>query len=98
MGHVKAIQKIDTIEDVLTVNLGTGNGYSVLEMIKAFEKASSKKINYKIVDRRAGDIAECFADPSYAKKVLNWQAHKNIDDMCQDSWKWQINNPNGYKS
>jgi UDP-glucose 4-epimerase len=96
-GHVKALDKISNIKDVLTVNLGTGNGYSVLEMIKSFEKASSKKVAYKIVERRAGDIAECFADPSYAKEMLGWEAHKTIDEMCEDGWKWQMNNPNGYK-
>ena len=95
-GHVKALQKISEIKNVLTVNLGTGNGYSVLDMIHAFEKASDKKIAYKITARRAGDIAKCFADPSYAKDILDWQALKNIDEMCEDSWRWQSNNPNGY--
>ncbi|MGA1933014.1 UDP-glucose 4-epimerase GalE [Arcobacter sp. YIC-464] len=97
-GHVKALEKIDGINEVLTVNLGTGNGYSVLDMVKAFEKASGKKVSYKIVDRRAGDIAKCFADPSYAKEVLDWEAKKGIDEMCLDTWNWQSNNPNGYKS
>lgn len=97
-GHVKALEKIDGINEVLTVNLGTGNGYSVLDMVKAFEKASGKKVAYKIVDRRAGDIAKCFADPSYAKEVLDWEAKKGIDEMCLDTWNWQSNNPNGYKS
>ncbi len=97
MGHLKAIEKIDSIKDVLTVNLGTGKGYSVLDMIKAFEKASGKKIAYKIVARRAGDIETCYADPSYAKKVFEWSAKYDIDDMCRDSWRWQLQNPNGYK-
>lgn len=97
LGHVKALQKIDNIDDVLTVNLGTGNGYSVLDMIKAFEKASGKKVPYNIVDRRPGDIAKCFADPSFAKQVLDWEATKGIDQMCEDSWRWQSNNPDGYK-
>ena len=97
-GHVKALEKIDSIKEVLTVNLGTGNGYSVLDMVKAFEKASGKKVAYKIVDRRAGDIAKCFADPSYAKKVLDWEAKKGISEMCEDTWNWQSKNPNGYKS
>ena len=66
-------------------------------MIKAFEKASGKEIPYKIVDRRAGDISTCYSDPSFAKEILNWEAKKSIDDMCVDSWKWQSNNPNGYK-
>jgi len=95
-GHVKALQKIDSLKDVLTVNLGTGNGYSVLDMVKAFEKASGKKVAYKIVQRRAGDIAKCFADPSYALEVLGWEATKGVDEMCEDSWRWQSNNPNGY--
>jgi len=97
-GHVKALEKISTIHDVLTVNLGTGKGYSVLDMVKAFEKASGKKVPYKIVSRRPGDIAKCYADPSYAKEVLNWEAQYNIDEMCQDSWGWQKSNPNGYNS
>lgn len=98
VGHVKALEKINNIDEVLTVNLGTGNGYSVLDMVKAFEKASSKKIAYKIVDRRAGDIAKCFADPSYAKEALDWEATKGIEEMCSDTWNWQSNNPNGYNS
>ena len=98
LGHVKALQKMDSIDDILTVNLGTGNGYSVLDMVNAFEKASNKKVPYKIVERRAGDIAKCFADPSYAKEVLDWEATCGIDEMCEDTWKWQSNNPNGYKN
>ena len=96
-GHVKALQKIADIHDVLTVNLGTGKGYSVLEMVAAFEKASGKKVPYKIVERRAGDIAKCFADPSYAQETLSWSATRNIDEMCEDSWRWQSSNPNGYE-
>ncbi|MBL0702861.1 MAG: UDP-glucose 4-epimerase GalE [Sulfurospirillum sp.] len=96
-GHLKAIQIINNITEVLTLNLGTGNGYSVLEMIKAFEKASSKNIPYKIERRREGDIASCFADPSYSFEVLKWKATKTLDEMCKDSWRWQSNNPNGYK-
>lgn len=96
LGHVKALQKIDAIDEVLTVNLGTGNGYSVLDMVNAFEQASGKKVSYKIVERRVGDIAKCFADPSYAKEVLDWEATRVIDEMCEDSWRWQSNNPDGY--
>jgi UDP-glucose 4-epimerase len=96
-GHLKALEKLQEVDGVLTVNLGTGQGYSVLEMVKAFEKASGKAIPYKIAPRRSGDIAACFADPSYAKKTLDWEATKNIDDMCQDTWRWQSNNPNGYE-
>lgn len=97
-GHVKAIDYLynKNMKEPLIVNLGTGKGYSVLDVVKAFEKASGRKIVYKIVDRRAGDIAKCYSDPSYAKEILGWEAKKNIDDMCEDSWKWQSNNPNGY--
>lgn len=96
-GHVNALDRIKNFSEVMTINLGTGNGYSVVEMVNAFEKASGKKVPYQIVQRRAGDIATCFADPSYAKKVLDWEALKGIDEMCADSWKWQSNNPEGYK-
>ena len=92
----KALEKIASIDKVLTVNLGTGNGYSVLDMIKAFEKVSGKKVAYKIVNRRPGDIAKCFADPSYAKEALDWEAKKDIEQMCEDSWRWQSNNPDGF--
>ena len=98
-GHVKAIDYLkfkDTMKPLI-VNLGTGKGYSVLDMIKAFEKASGKKVPYKIVDRRAGDIATCYADPSFAKEILGWEAKKSIDDICFDNWNWQKNNPNGYE-
>ena len=97
--HVKAIDflNLSTKHQPLITNIGTGIGYSVLDMIKAFEKASGKEIPYKIVDRRAGDISTCYSDPSFAKEILNWKAEKSIDDMCVDSWKWQSNNPNGYK-
>ena len=100
-GHVKAINHLNSFKtnmEPLIVNLGAGKGYSVLEMIKAFEKASNKKVPYKIVERRVGDIAKCYADPTLAKKILNWEATKTIEDMCEDSWRWQMNNPNGYQS
>jgi UDP-glucose 4-epimerase len=97
-GHVKALQKIDALDAVLTVNLGTGKGYSVLDMVKAFEKASGKKVAYTIAPRRPGDIAKCYADPSYAKEMLGWEAKRGIDEMCEDTWRWQSNNPDGYKS
>jgi UDP-glucose 4-epimerase len=97
--HVKAIDYLnlqtENINPLIT-NIGTGFGSSVLEMIKAFEKASNKKIPYKIVKRRDGDIAKCYADPSYAKEVLGWEAIKTLDEMCEDSWRWQNNNPEGY--
>jgi len=95
-GHLKALEKITSIDHVLTVNLGTGEGYSVLDMVKAFEKVSGKKVPYVITPRRSGDIAKCYADPSYAKEVLGWEAEKGIEEMCQDTWRWQINNPDGY--
>lgn len=96
-GHVKALGKIKSFDKVMSINLGTGNGYSVLDMVKAFERASKRDISYQISPRRAGDIAKCFADPSYAKEILCWEASLGIDDMCRDSWRWQSNNPNGYK-
>ncbi|WP_226682002.1 UDP-glucose 4-epimerase GalE [Sutcliffiella horikoshii] len=96
-GHLKALEKVLSNTGVNAYNLGTGNGYSVLEMVKAFEKASEKDVPYKIVARRPGDIGECFADPTKAKEELGWQAEKGLDEMCQDSWKWQKNNPDGYK-
>jgi len=95
-GHVKAIDKINDFNEVMTINLGTGKGYSVLDMVKAFEKASGKEVPYCIAPRRAGDIAKCYANPSYAKKILGWEAEKGIDEMCKDSWRWQSNNPDGY--
>jgi UDP-glucose 4-epimerase len=99
-GHVKAIEYLDTNENIkpLIVNLGTGTGYSVLDVVKAFEKASGKKVPYKLVDRRAGDIAKCYANPSFAKEVIDWEAKRNLDEMCEDSWRWQSNNPNGYSN
>lgn len=100
-GHVKAIQYLNNQTKNITplkVNLGTGNGYSVLDMIKAFEKASNKTIAYKIVERRAGDIATCYANPDFAKEILGWKAKKTIEEMCADSWKWQSNNPDGYSN
>ena len=95
-GHVKALEKMSEFSEVMTINLGTGEGYSVLDMVKAFEKASGKKIPYKIAPRRAGDIATCYADPSYAKEVLGWESTRSIEQMCQDVWRWQSNNPDGY--
>ncbi|MBN2545555.1 MAG: UDP-glucose 4-epimerase GalE [Spirochaetes bacterium] len=96
LGHIKAIEKLKENQGLSIYNLGTGRGYSVLEVIKAFEKASVKKIPYTIVDRRSGDIASCYADPHKANKELKWNAKYNIDDMCEDAWRWQKNNPNGY--
>ena len=97
LGHVKAIEKLKENKGVLVYNLGTGIGYSVLEVIGAFEKASGIKIEYEFQARRAGDIAKCYADASLAKKELNWVANLGIEEMCEDSWRWQSNNPNGYE-
>ena len=95
-GHVKALQALKNKSQLMTVNLGSGRGYSVLDIVRAFEKVSGKKIPYEITARRAGDIASCYADPSYAEKTLGWKAKLNLDEMCQDSWRWQSLNPNGY--
>jgi UDP-glucose 4-epimerase len=96
-GHVKALQALKDKPQVLIVNLGTGKGYSVLDMVKAFEKASGKDISYQIVGRRPGDIATCYADPAYALEKLGWSADYELDKMCEDTWRWQKSNPNGYK-
>ena len=95
-GHVSALGKVLAGAGHFVVNLGTGNGYSVLEMVKAFETVSHKSIPYKVVDRRPGDIATCYADPEYAKTFLGWQAEFDLARMCEDSWRWQSNNPNGF--
>lgn len=97
VGHVKAIERLKAKAGVSTYNLGTGVGYSVLEMVKAFEKASGKPIPYDIKPRRAGDIATCYADVSKAKAELGFEATRGLDEMCEDSWRWQQNNPNGYE-
>lgn len=95
-GHVKAIDKIKENSGVKIYNLGTGNGYSVLDVIKAFSKACGHEVPYQIKPRRPGDIATCYADASLAKKELGWEAQYGIEEMCADSWKWQSMNPNGY--
>ena len=98
-GHVKALEAFanPAVDGLFTVNLGTGKGYSVLEMVKAFAAVSAKEVSYKIVERRPGDIASCYADPALASKLLGWNAEKDIIAMCEDTWRWQSNNPNGYK-
>ena len=96
-GHLRAIDKIESKTGVRVYNLGTGRGYSVLEMVEAFKKASGRDIPYRITDRRPGDIAACFADPTFARNELNWVAEKGIDEMCADTWRWQSLNPNGYE-
>ncbi|HET8706718.1 MAG TPA: GDP-mannose 4,6-dehydratase, partial [Pseudomonadales bacterium] len=95
IGHIKALEYLNQNGGLLTVNLGTGNGSSVLEVVRAFEKASGKQIAYEVVNRRDGDIAACWADPAMAEKLLGWKAVRDIDDMCQDAWNWQSKNPNG---
>ena len=95
-GHINALEKLKERLGLLIYNLGTGKGYSVLDMVKNFEKASGRPIKYKILSRRPGDIATCYADPSKAKLELGWEATKDIEEMCVDSWRWQKNNPNGY--
>ncbi len=96
-GHVKALKKIEDKSGVSIYNLGTGNGYSVLQVVKAFEKACGKTIPYAIKPRRPGDIATCYADAAKAKAELGWEAEYDIERMCTDSWRWQSNNPNGYE-
>ena len=96
VGHVLAVNKILSKSGLFVVNLGTGVGYSVLDMVKSFSKALGRDIPYKIVERRPGDIAECYADPAYAYELLGFKAQKSLDDMCKDALRWQINNPQGY--
>lgn len=96
-GHVKAIRRLEKKDGLLIVNLGTGIGYSVLDMVHAFSKACGREIAYEIKPRREGDVACCYADPAKAKEVLGWEAQLGLDDMCEDSWRWQSQNPNGYE-
>jgi len=100
-GHISALEFLSSqkkseggIYEVF--NLGTGKGYSVLELVRAMEEVSGKKIPYKFSERRAGDVATCFSDPTKAEKILKWKATKSLKDMCADEWRWQSNNPNGY--
>ena len=97
IGHVKAINYIFTDPGLDVINLGTGQGYSVLDMVKAFSRACGKEIPYEIKPRREGDIAMCYADPSKAARVLGWKAERGLDEMCEDTWRWQSQNPNGYE-
>ena len=98
LGHIKAVEKVLSCKEINIYNLGTGIGYSVLDIVKAFEKASGVKINYKIAPRRPGDLATCYSDPSKANKELGWKAERDLEKMCEDSWRWQKNNPNGFES
>ena len=96
LGHVKALAKLANKPGVVTYNLGTGQGYSVLQVVEAFARASGRPVPYQIVDRRPGDVAACYADPSLAARELGWKAARGIDEMCADSWRWQKNNPTGF--
>jgi UDP-glucose 4-epimerase len=99
IGHLNALEVLEgraNHTECLTVNLGTGTGYSVLEMVRAFEQASGKPVPYKISPRRAGDVAACHADPSKAANLLGWRAERHLTDMCADAWRWQSLNPRGY--
>lgn len=96
IGHLKALERMNRAQ-CFEVNLGTGIGYSVLDVVKAFEKASGRSIPYDLAPRRSGDVASCYADPTFAAQLLNWRAERNMDVMCIDAWRWQNNNPNGFQ-
>ena len=96
LGHLAALNHLARAQGLLTLNLGTGRGCSVLEMVAAFEKACGKPVPYRVVDRRPGDVAQSFADPSEAARTLGWSTRWNLDDMCRDAWRWQSMNPHGY--
>lgn len=96
LGHLRALERIGSLPGVTTLNLGTGRGYSVLEMVRAFEAAAGRAVPYDIVDRRPGDVAACWADPSRARDVLGWTAERDLRAMCEDAWRWQSLNPRGY--
>jgi len=95
-GHLAALNALETNGGLLTVNLGTGRGYSVLEMVAAFSQASGRPVPYEIVERRPGDVASCYADPAHANAVLGWEAQRGIEKMCADHWRWQKQNPEGF--
>ncbi len=97
LGHLAALRALESQQGLVTVNLGTGKGCSVLELVKAFEQASGKVVKYRLVGRRAGDVATCYADPSLAKQLFGWQAKLDINAMCKDAWRWQSKNPQGYQ-
>jgi UDP-glucose 4-epimerase len=96
LGHLKALELLRQGPQCTPVNLGTGTGYSVLDMVRAFEQASGKPVPYQVAPRRSGDVAACYADPAQAWALLGWRAQKNLSDMCRDAWRWQNNNPQGY--
>ena len=96
LGHLKALERLQQGPQCQAINLGTGTGYSVLEMVRAFERASGRAVPYQIAPRRVGDVAACYADPAQALVLLGWQAQRGLDAMCEDTWRWQHNNPGGY--
>ena len=96
-GHVAALQRLLGGGGSLTVNLGTGRGHSVLEVVQAFERASGHRVPYTVMPRRLGDVAACYADPSLAQRLLGWRAMRDLDAMCADSWRWQSMNPHGFE-
>ncbi len=96
IGHIKALEKLNSKPGLVIYNLGTGQGYSVLEMLNSMEKASGQTIPYQIVARRAGDIGTCYADPGFAEQEIGWKAERNLDMMAEDTWRWQQNNPQGF--
>ena len=97
-GHLAALRRVESASGMFTVNLGTGTGYSVLDMVRAFERASGRSVPYVLAPRRPGDIAQCYADPAYAEQLLGWRARLDVDAMCADAWRWQSGNPDGYRS
>ena len=98
LGHIKALERLQRHAECRAINLGTGVGYSVLDMLRAFEQASGKLVPYKLAERRAGDIAACYADPAQALELLGWQAQRDLQTMCVDAWRWQSSNPQGYRT
>ncbi len=97
LGHLKALERIGALPGVTTLNLGTGRGYSVLEMLRAFEAACERAVPFEVVARRPGDIAACWADPALAQQILGWRAERDLVTMCADAWRWQSQNPHGYR-
>ena len=97
LGHIKALEKLTENPGLVFYNLGTGKGYSVLEIIKQYEQACGKELPYVIDDRRPGDAPICYADPSKAKRELGWEAKRDLKTMCEDTWRWQSKNPKGYR-
>jgi UDP-glucose 4-epimerase len=98
LGHLKALERLKRAAECRAINLGTGTGYSVLDMLRAFEQASGRPVPYRIAGRRAGDIAACYADPAQARELLGWQAQRDLQAMCEDAWRWQNGNPQGYRT